>query len=171
MKILFSIFLLIFFSASAFAQETKKQFEGIITTGKGSGVVSLDVDRKIIESELGEGTERTRDEKFYWIDYTGQGIQILFTTKENRPYKINFYNRQRRFEQFVVSALVKTDKGISWSSTLDDVLKSYGEPKNDTKSRMEDIELGTTFEFRTLEYDGINFLFQNSKLKRITVYK
>ena len=163
MKILFSIFLLTLFSAFSFAQQTNEETEPALVAGKGWGVVALGAKRSIIEAKLGEGINRSKYDDVYFVDYPKKGLQISYTNKKDEAYTIFLYNNQKRYESFVTPA-VKTDKGISWTSQPDDVLKAYGKPKKDFKD-----DSGNNA-WRRIEYDGIDFLFELGELKRIGIH-
>lgn len=163
MKILFSILLLTLFSTLSFAQKAKEQAGPIIIAGKGWGVVSLKAKRITIETALGEGENGSKFDDLYFVDYPSKGIQISYTNSKDEAHTIFFYNNQKRYESFVTPP-VKTDKGIGWSSSPDDILKAYGKPKNDFSD-----ESGRNA-WRRLEYDGIDFLFELGEMKRIGIY-
>ncbi len=163
MKILFSILLLTLFSAFSFAQQAKEETDSVLVAGKGWGVVSLKAKRKTVEAKLGEGENGRKYDDVYFVDYPKKGLQISYTNKKDEAYTIFFYNNQKRYERFVTSS-VKTDKGISWTSQPEDILKAYGKPKNDFKD-----DSGNNA-WRRLEYDGIDFLFELGELKRIGIH-
>lgn len=163
MKILFSFLLLILFSVFSFSQQVKDETKPTLVAGKGWGIIALKNTRKIIEAELGEGISKSRYDDVYFVDYPEKGLQISYTSKKDEAYTIFFYNHQKRYENFVTPA-VATDKGITWTSQPDDVLKAYGKPANDFKD-----DSGNNA-WRRLEYAGIDFLFELGELKRIGIH-
>jgi hypothetical protein len=163
MKVLSSFLLLVFFAAAALAQRTEKETGAELVAGKGLGVVSLGAKRKTIEEVLEQGENRSKYEDVYFVDYPKKGIQISYTNKTDEAYTIFFYNNQKRYENFVTPA-VRTDKGITWSSTPEEVIKAYGKPENDFKD-----ESGNN-SWRRLEYKGIDFLYQFGEMKRIGIH-
>jgi hypothetical protein len=162
MKILFSILLLTLFSAFSFAQQKTQETESVVVAGEGWGIVSLKAKRKAVEIKLGEGINRSQYDDVYFVDYPKKGIQISFNNKNDEANTIFFYNNQEHYESFITPD-VKTDKGISWKSKPEDILKAYGKPKNDFES-----ESGKDT-WQRLVYDGIDFLFEFGELKRIGI--
>ena len=65
MKRLFALWFLIFICGAVLAQQSDDPSEPLIVAGKGWGKVSLGVDRKIIESVIGEGQDRSRYDDVY----------------------------------------------------------------------------------------------------------
>jgi hypothetical protein len=96
--------------------------------GKGWGKLSLGIDRKTVESVIGEGRNRSHYDDVYFIDYPAKGIQISYNNSDDTLHNVYFYNRQRRYQNFATFK-GKTDKGIDWKSSPNDVIKAYGEPK------------------------------------------
>ena len=163
MKILFSILFLTLFSVFSFAQQAKEKTEPVIVAGKGWGVVSLNAKRKVVEKVLGKGEGRERNkalEDVYFREYPEKGVQVSYRHKDDKVEAIFFYNKQRRYEQFTTPA-IKTDKGISWSSSPEEVIQAYGKPKND----FNDDDRGGTW--RRIVFNGIDFRFENNVMVRI----
>ncbi|TVL95961.1 MAG: hypothetical protein CV087_24030, partial [Candidatus Brocadia sp. WS118] len=117
-------------SSNAKGQTKINYSEVFIVAGKGWGKVSLGIEKKIIESDIGEGQERSQFEEVYFIDYPAVGIQCSYNTKDNTLRAIFFYNRQHGYENFETFQ-GKTDHGIDWSSTPEQVIKAYGKPKEE----------------------------------------
>ncbi|TVM01561.1 MAG: hypothetical protein CV087_10700 [Candidatus Brocadia sp. WS118] len=68
------------------------------------------------------------------------------------------YNRQHGYENFETFQ-GKTDHGIDWSSTPEQVIKAYGKPKE------EYIRVG----WRRMAYEGIDFCWENGVMVRIGI--
>lgn len=163
MKILLPVLLLTFFSTSSFAQKANDLTEAIIVADKGWGVVSLGAKRKTIEAALGEGQARSLDNESYSVSYPNKGVRVFYTKQKDEADTIFLYNSMEEYPNFVTPA-VKTDKGISWRSSAEDVLKAYGKPKQDFG------DSGGDNAWRRLEYDKTDFLFQSGELKRIGIH-
>lgn len=158
MKILFSALLLTLFSTLAFAQKAKEETEPVVVAGKGWGVVVLGAKRKDVESVLGEGKDRSKYDDVYFVDYPEKGIQVSYKNGKDTLANVYFYNQQRRYENFS-TASVKIDKGISWNSTPDELIKAYGKPKGDFDSG----------DMRRIVFKGIDFRFEGGKMVRIGI--
>ena len=161
MKIVFSLLLLLFLSVASFAQQTNEQKTNDVVAGKGWGIVSLNAKKKDVEAVLGKGKDRSQYDDVYFIDYPEKGVQISYANKKDTVVTIYFYNKQKRYENFAVPSL-KTDKGIDWNSSPDEVIKAYGKPKNNFKGDAGD-------DWQRIEYDGIDFRFENGKMVRIGI--
>lgn len=163
MRILFSILLLTFCSALAVAQQATAEIEPVLIPGKGWGDVVIGAKREAIEAVLGRGEDRSKYEDVYFVDYPKKGIQISYTNKSDEAYTIFFYNNQRRYENFVTPR-IKTDKGINWRSSPEEIIKAYGKPNREFSD-----ESGNNA-WRRLEYDKTDFLFEFGELKRIGIH-
>jgi hypothetical protein len=135
----------------------------IVITDKGWGTVSVGTKREVVETQLGQGEHDGRKyEDVYFVEYPKRGIQISYTNKTGEVYAIFFYNKQTYYGNFT-PALVKTDKGITWNSSPEDVIKAYGKPPRDFSD-----ETGNN-RWRRLEYDKIDFLFEGGIMTRISI--
>jgi len=56
-------------------------------------------------------------------------------------------------------ASVKTDKGIDWNSSPEEVIKAYGKPAEDYSGPG----------WRRMVFDGIDFRFENGVMVRIGI--
>jgi len=157
-KKLLAFFLLVLICGVAFAQQSENVSEPLIVAGKGWGKVSLGVDRKTVESVIGEGENRSQYDDVYFIDYPVKGIQISYKNGDNTLHNVYFYNRQHRYENFARFP-GKTDKGTDWKSSPKDVVKAYGKPKEDYKGEG----------WRRMVFKGIDFRFENSVMVRIGI--
>jgi|ERR1043165_281536 hypothetical protein len=158
MKRLFAFWFLILICGAVLAQQSEDTSEPLIVAGKGWGKVSLGVERKTVESVIGEGQNRSRYDDVYFIDYPAKGIQISYNNKDNTLTNVYFYNRQRRYENFTTFQ-GKTDKGVDWNSSPNDVIKAYGKPKEDYKDEG----------WRRTVFDGIDFRWENGVMVRIGI--
>ena len=118
----------------------------------------MSVDRKTVESVLGEGQIRKRFDKVWFIDYPSKGIQISYNTNNDTLHNVYFYNGQRQYEKFATFQ-GRTDKGVAWKSSPDDAIKAYGNPKQDYKRDG----------WRRIVFDGIDFRWENGVLVRIGI--
>lgn len=145
------------------AQKAIEENEPVLITEKGWGKVSVGAKRKIIETVLGQGEHDGRKyDDVYFVEYPKKGIQISYINETDEAYAIFFFNKQTYFGNFI-PALVKTDKGVTWSSSPEDVIKAYGKPPRDFID-----DTGRNL-WRRLEYDKIDFLFERGKMTRISV--
>jgi hypothetical protein len=132
--------------------------EPVIVPGKGWGKVVVGNTRQVVEAVISEGVNRRKFDDVYFIDYPMKGIQVSYTNKEDKVHAIYFYNRQRGYEKFAQAA-VKTEKGIYWTSSPDDVISAYGKPVEDHSG----------FGWRRIVFDGIDFRFEKGVMVRIGV--
>jgi hypothetical protein len=162
MKIIFSFLLLTFFSTLSFAQKAEEAVPFLIP-GKGWGEVQVGAKRTTIETVIGQGKNRSKYDDVYFVDYPEKGVQISYTNNTDEAFSIFFYNNQKRYENFVTPP-IKTEKGITWSSSAKDVIKAYGKPLREFGD-----ESGKN-SWQRLEYEKTDFLFENGKLSRIGIH-
>lgn len=144
-------------------QKAEVWSEPVLITENGWGKVIVGAKRKVIESVLGLGEQdRISYDDVYFVEYPKKGLQISYTNKTHEAYAIFFYNKQTYYGDFI-TAPVKTDKGISWSSTPEEVITAYGRPPRDFSD-----DTGNNA-WRRLEYDKIDFLFERGRMTRISV--
>jgi hypothetical protein len=144
-------------------QKANERSESVLITEKGWGVVSVGAKRKVIEAVLGKGEHDGRKyDDVYFVEYPKKGVQISYTNKSDEAYVIFFYNKQTYYGDFI-TAPVKTDKGVTWSSSSEDVINAYGKPPRDFS---DDTGNNT---WRRLEYDKMDFLFERGRMTRISV--
>lgn len=158
MKISLIIILLTFFPVFGGGNQAKPDSEPVIVAGKGWGKVAMGNKRTLVESVVGSGVQRSKYDDVYFFDYPAQGIQISYFNKDDTVSAIFFYNKQRRYEHFAMAS-VKTDKGIGWNSTPEDVIKAYGKPAEDYSGEG----------WRRMVFDGIDFRFENGVMVRIGI--
>jgi hypothetical protein len=152
-------------STPTLGQKTKEESEPVLIAGKGFGRVVLGAKRKDIEAALGSGEfDGSKYDDVYFIEYPKEGIQISYTNKTDEAYAIFFYNKQKYYGNFI-TAPIKTDKDITWSSTPEDVIKAYGKPPRDFSN-----DTGNSL-WRRLEYDQIDFLFERGRMTRISIVR
>ena len=145
-------------NSSAASKPSENNSDAPIVAGKGWGKVCLGVDLNTVESVLGKGEGRSTYSDVYFKDYLAKGIQISYNNSDNTIHAIFFYNGQRRYESFVTPG-VKTDKGINWKSSPEDVIKAYGKPKEDHQGE----------DWRRIVFEGIDFRFENGVMVRIGI--
>ena len=143
-------------------QKADEKSEPVLITEKGWGAVVVGAKRKVIEAVLGKGEIGSKYDDVYFVEYPQKGIQISYTNKTDEAYVIFFYNKQKFYSNFVTVPL-ETDKGVTWSSSPEDVIKAYGKPPRDFSD-----DTGRNL-WRRLEYDKIDFLFEYGRMTRISV--
>jgi len=157
-KTCLGILLLAFSPLAGFGQQPKTEPEPVIVAGKGWGTVAMGNKRTVVESVLGSGVQRSNYDDDYFYDYPKKGIQVSYLNKDDTVDAIFFYNKQHRYEQFAMAS-VKTDKGIDWNSSSEDVIKGYGKPAEDYSGPG----------WRRMAFDGIDFRFENGVMVRIGI--
>jgi hypothetical protein len=146
-----------------FTSKTSEKVEPVLITENGWGKVVVGAKRKVIEAVLGKGGhDGHKYEDVYFVEYPQKGVQISYINKRDEAHAIFFYNKQTYYSDFV-TAPVKTDKGITWDSSPEDIIEAYGKPPRDFRD-----ETGNNA-WRRLEYDKIDFLFQQGRMTRISV--
>ncbi len=132
---------------------------GIVIT-PGQDVFSVGTKKAALEAVIGDGESGSKYKDVYFAEYPKAGVEVSYENVTDRVHVIFLYNGQTRYENFITPT-VKTDKGIGWSSSADDILKAYGKPLKDFDDASKS--------WRRLEYPGIDFLFQGGKLGRIGI--
>lgn len=144
-------------------KSTNLNIKSILLTEKGFGKITIGAKRKVIESVLGQGEHDGRKyDDVYFVEYPQNGVQISYKNKTDEAYVIFLYNKQTYYGEFKTPQLT-TYKGVNWNSTLEDIIKAYGNPPRDFKD-----ETGRNA-WRRLEYDKIDFLFEGGELTRISI--
>lgn len=151
--------------------------EGVLSAGLGTGALRLGARVTEVEALLGPGTNRSRYEDVYFIDYEEKGIQARYSTAQDKVLALFFYCGEVGYEHFA-PAHVTTDRGITWASTTEQVLKAYGKPKEDLgcahprivevprEGRLESVRERP---WRRLVFRGIDFRFVEGLLVRIYI--
>jgi len=135
----------------------------VIIEGQGWKHVVLGATKDDIVNVLGKSDNRSVYHEAYFLDYYQQGIQINFDTTSNTVETIFFYHNQADSKQY--APFIKgTDRGINFSSTVDEVLQKYGKPQNDYKSNDNGMDK------RRIVYPNIDFRFENGKMVRISIF-
>ena len=157
MKTYLTILLLTIFPVLGLAQ-TKPDSQPVIVAGKGWGQIAMGNKRSVVESVLGSGEQRSNYKDDYFYDYPTTGMQVLYLNKDDTVEAIYFYNKQHRYENFAIAS-VKTDKGIDWSASPDQVKKAYGKPKANYSGSG----------WRRMVFEGIDFRWENGVMVRIGI--
>ena len=131
-----------------------------IIAGEGWGTVRLGASSKAVDHLLGEGQAGHRYSGGYFKDYLAKGVQVSFDNA-NTVHAIFFYNRQQGDEEFGVFC-GRTDRGINWKSSADEVKKAYGQPTADHSG-------GPGGAWERLVFAGIDFRFESGKMVRISI--
>ncbi|PVY40932.1 hypothetical protein [Pontibacter virosus] len=135
------------------------------TIVEGNGVQGINVGDNISNVLKITGKPSKTDEEYY--NFYDKGIE--FTVAGNQVRTIFLYYISNKYQPFNG----QTDKGINKESTIEDVLKNYGEPDRIGQSI---ISSGSAFagqEDYNMNYysKGITFTFYNKKLADIRIYK
>lgn len=132
---------------------------------EGNGIQGIKVGDNIKDVLKITGKPSKIDEGYY--DFYDKGIE--FTLAENQVKTIFLFYISKKYQPFNG----QTDKGINKGSTIEDVLKIYGEPDRIGQSI---ISSGSAFagqEDYNMNYysKGITFTFYNKRLADIRIYK
>jgi hypothetical protein len=147
--------------ARAQPKPTRNPKSGIVIV-PGQGVFSVRTKRYDLESVIGDGEAGSKYDDVYFVEYPKAGVQVSYENSTNTVHVIFLYNQQSRYENFVMPK-VRTDRGIDWNSTPEDILKAYGSPVHDYQDE------SPAKSWRRLEFAGIDFLFQGGRLGRIGI--
>lgn len=126
----------------------------------GEGVFKFGTPRERLEEVIGKGVLKSKYAEVYFLDYPDQGIQASFDNKTNTVHVIFLYNNANRYEAFS-TPMIRTNKGIGWTASEDDVLRVYGAPVKDYSDESKS--------WRRIEYPGIDFMFEGGRLVRIGI--
>ena len=148
-------------SVLSFAQTIEKKAP-VIEAGKGWGEVVIGAKREKIDALLGEHTAPEEHLGTTLVGYTAKGIHVSFD-EDDEADAIYFYNKAREHENYATFQ-GKTDKGIDWSATPEQIIRAYGKPDTEVGSEKNDAE-----QWRRFVYEGIDFYFEDGKLVRIGV--
>ena len=133
-----------------------------IVAAEGWGAVRIGASSTSVDAFLGAGQPSSRYSDTRFEDYAPKGIQVLFENTGNTVHAIYFYNGQRGDDKFGVFC-GRTDRGISWHSSAEEVKRAYGGPT----AEYSGTDSGGTWQ--RLVFAGIDFRFENGKLVRIGV--
>ena len=133
-----------------------------IVAGEGWGPVRIGAASQAVDEFLGNGQFHHRYSDVYFKDYASKGVQVSFENPGNRVHAIYFYNGQRDSEEIGVFC-GRTDRAITWQSSVDEVKDAYGHPTGEYCGT----DPGGTWQ--RLVFAGIDFRFENGKLVRIGV--
>jgi len=162
MKIIKSIISIAILSLAGMALRGQNASPAIVA-GIGCGDLTLGASRNSIEVALGQGECVQKMNGSYLLNYASKGPQFSFLKGADKVQAIFFYNRARRFEQFA-SFKGKTALGIDWNSPVDQVIKAYGKPIGDISGKNS----GGTY--RRLVFKGIDFLYEDGRMVRISLF-
>lgn len=165
----FVIFLLIFISVMQFMSDLSTPenhkdaaIQDTITRGVGINSIVIDADRSTVEEELDPPDTMTEKGGIFIADYPQKGIRIEYYKGNEKVKRIFFYNNDPQMQSFGLYR-GKTSRGIDFQSTPEAVITAYGEPLRDKKPEESS--------YRQLGYRGIDFLFYQDKMVRISVTK
>lgn len=134
----------------------------LIVAGEGVGKVRLGASRTEVKNALGEPTEEGELDTNAYLNYDDKGLSVILHKSNRKVERIYFFNKDRGAEHRSTFPW-KTEKGISWDSTEDAVLKAYGKPKEDYSGS------GDNGTWRRIVFKGIDFRFINQTLVRISI--
>jgi hypothetical protein len=141
---------------------SQEQAEATIVADYGWGQVHIGATKQELDAILGEGNSPQKFGTVYFVDYPSIGLQISFSSSDNKVHAMFFYNKQKGSEQFA-TFFGKTSVGIDWNSSVEQVIEAYGQPHDDIQSTRSGISM------RRLVFDGIDFRYENDKMVRIGV--
>ena len=133
-----------------------------IVAGEGWGVVRIGAAFQTVDDFLGDGQSGNSYSDVHFKDYAAKGVQVSFENANNKVHAIYFYNGQQNSEESG-KFCGRTDNGINWQSSFDDVKKAYGQ----ATAEYSGTDPGGTWQ--RLVFAGIDFRFENGKLVRIGV--
>jgi hypothetical protein len=133
-----------------------------IVAGEGWGAVRVGAALQAVDEVLGNGQSENRYSDVYFKEYVAKGVQVSFENGSNKVHAIYFYNGQRNGEEIGIFC-GRTDKGINWQSSPDEVKKAYGHPTAEYSGA------DSVATWQRLVFAGIDFRFENRKLVRIGI--
>jgi hypothetical protein len=140
----------------------KNEAQPKIIAGEGWGPVRVGAASKTVEAFLGEGKSGRTYSDVYFKSYLPNGLEVSFENTSNTVHAIYFYNRQRDEEEFGVFC-GRTDKGIRWQSSIEEVKRAYGQPTAEFSGN------DSGGNWNRLVFAGIDFRFENGKMVRIGI--
>ena len=149
------------FALPAFAGKEEKA-EPTIVAGRGWGLVQIGATRNQVTAVLGKDPIIAKYTNNYYLDYPEKGVEVSFSTKDNKANGIFFYNKQKDSERFATFQ-EKTSTGIGWGSSVQDVIKVYGKPIHEYSGQ------DGSLPWRRVVFKGIDFRFENDKMVRIAI--
>ena len=152
--------ILVGFSCAAFVfSQTRSQFEDSPITDRGWAGIEIGDSLERVGELLGKPTRFGRGGNVIFASYAFENILYCYLAETKRLGAIYFsYSIDRKAGHTI--SLLKTGKGITWTSTQDDVLRLYGSPK---KVRVSSPD-------RVLYYDRMQFRFRHQKLFSICTH-
>lgn len=142
-----------------------------IQEGVGWAGATLGKQKVEIESALGKPDsvvefEAIRDSPAStFFDYQSKGIQVSFEDPTMKVKRVFFYGGCPKYPDYSIPFPHGTSKGVTWTSSLNEVLALYGEPAFDSAKRAG-AGPSTT---RRLDYGNVDFFFESDRLCRISV--
>jgi hypothetical protein len=149
------------FALPAFAGREEKA-EPTIVANRGWGLVQIGATKNRVMAVLGEDPIIAKYTNNYYLDYREKGVQVSFSTKDNKVNAIFFYNKQKDSEHFATFQ-GKTAAGIGWGSSVQDVIKAYGKPIHEYSGQ------NGSLPWRRIVFKGIDFRFEYDKMVRIAI--
>ena len=143
-----------------------------IIAGKGWGEIKIGTTKNEVEEFLlSKGNVKAKYDDVYFVDYKNYGVQINYFL-DDTVNVIFLYNNMLGYE-YLDEMPLKTNKKINWNSTLAQIKEAYGEPIKyySGKEIWLPDQTKTEGSYERLEYNGINFRFENNKLVRIGIRK
>lgn len=130
-----------------------------ILRGQGCRKLKIGASIEEIESVIGKGQNAGNDNDYsYYVDYEPMRIRIIYRFDTHKVIEIYFINKENG-----TTYNGKTQEGIGWNSTKQDIKKIYGRreylPGADWNTRRN-----------VFRYDGISFRFEKNKLVVIGIW-
>lgn len=147
----------------------------IITSGKGLTKIELGDSKEKLFKAFGKPTDKLvmdpKDkDRFpgdYWVTFGRSGVQALM--ENDRILTLFFHYKSKKNSIFNGV----TEKGIGFSSSVRDVISSYGKPGETRKSVVSKFGEHPGAQEIRLNYDalGVSFLFLDGELSQVIVTK
>ncbi len=164
MNVLGILALLLTFGIADPGQASGQRSDHSIIAGEGWGEVRVGARRETVEAVLGKGVGREGEPtdptlgRAYFREYPEKGVQVSYTHKEDKVEAIFFYNKQRGYED-LGTADVRTETGVDWSASPEEVKRAYGNPKKDEKGKG----------WRRMVFEGLDFRWEGGVMVRIGI--
>ena len=128
-----------------------------LMTENGWGDVKIGQSVDQVDEILGKPTRQSPVGDMIFADYAWSSVLFVYVSDTHRLGAIYFDNRTTLKDKNAL--LFRTDAGISWNSTEDDVVRAYGTP----------LKIKASTNRRRLIYRAMQFLFIKNRLTAVCV--